>query len=1018
VHRPFRFAPPTPGPAAVLRPRLLTGVGRRFDLRLVTVEAGAGLGKTTLLAQAVGENRLIGRGRDCWLTCEPADASASTLLGALLEAIGAPEAIEQPSVEHVCEAVWASTPTQVCLVLDDIHHIEPGSPGEGVVQRLLDQLPENGHLVLAGRGLPALARSRLLVHDRAVEITADDLRLDDAETTMFAETHGVAVDLVHQAHGWPALAELYARTGQAYAERFVFEEVLSILPDRERQAFLLLVAVGGADADVLEAVTDGPCDVELLSQLPLVSSDDKGGLRPHALWGALVQARVDPAAASAARRRLADAVLGRGDHGLAFELLAATGDWDHALPVLFDACNDQRHPPWHDQMERWRRLIPDHLSRAPEVLYAEAMIERVGDSWSPAADALFAEAIRSFQQRGDVAREITARVRSVYAGWVRADRALFDDEYARAIELVAAGVPLQPIVAFNRAIVADIEGRAADVRMLEAQIGPLEPRLRHFHGLLGVFAALAEGAPETAVADADDAAMAAAAVAPAAGTGWAWLAPSLVAWTRGDLARVLARPATDPGPRYPLAERVPALALGAVVSAHLGDVDRAGGLMHDIDALVPDLGPRDLLAGFRAVAAAAVAVAAADEDGARVALADGLAGRALLAGGAGRALRWFPSLPYLFHDEARAHLALLPSGESRRRTLAICQALLDARAGPAKVPTTMFEDAAVLLTALPAPLAIELVVRAGRDGPSAIHVGCTAALADLAPVGVREALRRLADTPEPAVSRAAHALLATVPIPPTHLVRIEVLGPGRLLRDGVVVDSPDWRRQRVRQLVCALVALREVRRSRLGVLLWPEFDEKSVSSNLRMTLTYVQALLEPERGRGDAPWFLQQSMGVLRLRADTHLSVDAWEFDAALDAADTAAAASTPSVELQHLLAATALWQGDYLDDVAGEDWAEPLRARARQRFVRGAVRAGDLLLASSRFDEAVDLAERALEADPWCEPALRLRVSAHLAAGDRSAALSAFEAGRRVLIDLGVALEPATEALGERLAR
>src|SRR5687767_10151517 len=39
VHRPFRFTPPETGATAVLRPRLLEPLARRFELRLVTVEA-------------------------------------------------------------------------------------------------------------------------------------------------------------------------------------------------------------------------------------------------------------------------------------------------------------------------------------------------------------------------------------------------------------------------------------------------------------------------------------------------------------------------------------------------------------------------------------------------------------------------------------------------------------------------------------------------------------------------------------------------------------------------------------------------------------------------------------------------------------------------------------------------------------------------------------------------------------------------------------------------------------------
>jgi DNA-binding SARP family transcriptional activator len=199
-------------------------------------------------------------------------------------------------------------------------------------------------------------------------------------------------------------------------------------------------------------------------------------------------------------------------------------------------------------------------------------------------------------------------------------------------------------------------------------------------------------------------------------------------------------------------------------------------------------------------------------------------------------------------------------------------------------------------------------------------------------------------------------------------------------------------------------------------MLWPDFDEKSVSSNLRMTLSYLQNLLEPQRGRGDAPWFLQQDGGVLRLRAVDHLTVDAWELDDALDAADEAATAGATTSELAHLERAIALWRGDLLDDIAGEEWAEPLREHARRRFVRAAVRGGELLVAGGRPTEAVLAAEKALAADPWCEPAIRLTVAAHLAAGDRSAARTAFDTGCKALAELGISPEPATDVLGRRL--
>jgi len=60
----FRFAPPTVPEGSLLRPRLLALLQDRWQRRLTAVVAGAGFGKTTLLSQAVAENRLTPLGRD------------------------------------------------------------------------------------------------------------------------------------------------------------------------------------------------------------------------------------------------------------------------------------------------------------------------------------------------------------------------------------------------------------------------------------------------------------------------------------------------------------------------------------------------------------------------------------------------------------------------------------------------------------------------------------------------------------------------------------------------------------------------------------------------------------------------------------------------------------------------------------------------------------------------------------------------------------------------------------------
>ena len=64
VTRPMRYTTPVPGDHLVLRPRLIAGAAARFDHRVTTLVAAAGMGKTTLLAQAIAENVLAPPGTD------------------------------------------------------------------------------------------------------------------------------------------------------------------------------------------------------------------------------------------------------------------------------------------------------------------------------------------------------------------------------------------------------------------------------------------------------------------------------------------------------------------------------------------------------------------------------------------------------------------------------------------------------------------------------------------------------------------------------------------------------------------------------------------------------------------------------------------------------------------------------------------------------------------------------------------------------------------------------------------
>jgi DNA-binding SARP family transcriptional activator len=243
--------------------------------------------------------------------------------------------------------------------------------------------------------------------------------------------------------------------------------------------------------------------------------------------------------------------------------------------------------------------------------------------------------------------------------------------------------------------------------------------------------------------------------------------------------------------------------------------------------------------------------------------------------------------------------------------------------------------------------------------------------------------------------------------PPAAALSVHVLGPMRLLRDGVPVDDPDWRRPKVRALLAHLVLHREARRERLVADLWPELGEEAGRRNLRFTLACLQRALEPDRPPRRPTFFVRPDGDRLRLAGDERLRVDLWEWRRRLEAGG-----------LDDLLAAAELRRGPLLQELPDAGWAEAARIEVEERFVAAAVQAGERLLERGRLGQASDLARRALEADPYCEPAFRLLAAARLAGGDRSGAGRAIARCRRALGDLGAEPEPETEWLGRAIGR
>ena len=152
----------------VARPRLNERLRRAAESTLTLVSAPAGFGKTTLLAEWLAAAPADGRCA-AWLSLDQRDNDPALFWTYLITALktaapgvgaGALSLLQSP--QPPIEVVFASLlndldaiSNDVVLVLDDYHVIDARDIHEGMAF-MLEHLPPQVHLVIAGRADPAL----------------------------------------------------------------------------------------------------------------------------------------------------------------------------------------------------------------------------------------------------------------------------------------------------------------------------------------------------------------------------------------------------------------------------------------------------------------------------------------------------------------------------------------------------------------------------------------------------------------------------------------------------------------------------------------------------------------------------------------------------------------------------------------------------------------------------------------------------------------------------------------------
>jgi LuxR family transcriptional regulator, maltose regulon positive regulatory protein len=423
----------------VNRPRLLSELTAATSAKLVLVNAPAGFGKTTLLAQwrsAAAEDRPV-----AWLSLDRGDDAPGRLWWLVVSALrqACPElggedildvlAARAPDIPGTVIPMLVNTlmgcPVQIVLVLDDYHVIKDRRCHEQVAA-LLRHLPPTLSMVLVTRASPPLPLARLRTLGEMTEIGAPELRFTRQEASGLVRTVSAVeltapdlADLVRRTEGWPAgvyLAAMALRghpspgdfirrfTGDnRFVADFLVEEVLSRQPAEIRQFLTRTAILGRFCAPLCDAVAGtgnataiiDTLERENLFVVPL--DETRGWFRYHQLFAQVLRsrlARTEPGVVLTLHERASTWNQAEGRAEEAIDHALAAGDVPRAVDLIANN--------WHPYVSagktrtvlRWIRSLPDgQIAASPLAAHCAAWAAAHSDEpealrrWIPAIEA-------------------------------------------------------------------------------------------------------------------------------------------------------------------------------------------------------------------------------------------------------------------------------------------------------------------------------------------------------------------------------------------------------------------------------------------------------------------------------------------------------------------------------------------------------------------------------------------------------------------------------------------------------
>lgn len=234
----------------------------------------------------------------------------------------------------------------------------------------------------------------------------------------------------------------------------------------------------------------------------------------------------------------------------------------------------------------------------------------------------------------------------------------------------------------------------------------------------------------------------------------------------------------------------------------------------------------------------------------------------------------------------------------------------------------------------------------------------------------------------PEIRRHLHRVSHTVQIPNPHLI-IHAFGKASITVSGKLLTLSDWQTQSVRDLFFYfLTSKKPLNREQVGETLWPDLDDPQ-----KIKLRFKNDIYRLRRAVGQDVITYENVFYSFNRALDFEYDVEAFE-------SFLARTKLTTDIEEQIALyqKAVDVVSGPFLDEIYA-DWAMIERERLSQTYLTALLTLAELLNKQARLEQALAVCQRALEYDLTCEAAYILSMQIYHRLSDRASIIRTYQA-------------------------